>query len=281
MQVTPTQKIITRCKEIFAKAKELYGVDLSVVTVSFDLRGRPAGMASRKAGRYYMKFNRDMLTREAFDHVYNDTVPHEIAHIVCYMKPELGANHDAGWARVCRALGGSGARTHNEDVVYGKGYTYEYVTDRGHKVRIGDRHHAGVQSGGTLRFRAGKGNVTQHCAYSIVGHQGRTLETPIVKKPVVTAPAARIPVHIPQAVYATPPAQAPKPVTAAPVPVTYTRPAATESKAATARRIMLAGKAAGQSYEDIISAIMMATGHDRQLARATYKANAAKVGIAL
>jgi hypothetical protein len=52
-----------------------------------------------------------------------------------------------------------------------------------------------------------------------------------------------------------------------------------ESKAAVSRRIMLSGHQAGQSYEQIIQAMMFANGYDRQLARATYKANAAKVGV--
>jgi predicted SprT family Zn-dependent metalloprotease len=36
-----------------------------------------------------------------------DTVPHEIAHFVCQVKG-LGKNHDEGWRKVCRELGGNG-----------------------------------------------------------------------------------------------------------------------------------------------------------------------------
>jgi len=272
--MTPMEQIQAKCKHVVERAKELYGMDLSQVRVSFDMRGRAAGKAGGRGYRmpgsaYYVKFNRDMLTREAFDHVHNDTVPHEYAHIVCFMDPSKGKNHDHGWARVCQQLGGTGARTHREEVVHGKGATYEYTTDRGHKVRLGDKHHRKVQAGSTLRFRAGKGTVSQASAYSIVGYQGRTLEQPIVKQ---VAPVVQVPV-----VTKVVPVQ-----NLLPTPAPVVRAAvAGESKAATSRRIMLSGYRAGQSYENIIQAMIAANGYDRQLARATFKANAPKVGIPL
>ncbi len=65
---TPQQQILDKCKEVVAKCKELYGMDLSAVRVSFDLRGRPAGRAHAKrfgarGDECTVKFNRDMHTR--------------------------------------------------------------------------------------------------------------------------------------------------------------------------------------------------------------------------
>jgi len=274
-------QIKARCGEMVEKIKALYGMDLSQVRISFDLRGRSAGKAGGRGYRlpgasYYVKFNRDMLTREAFEHVIQDTVPHEYAHVVCFMDPSKGKNHDYGWARVCRELGGSGARTHNEDVVYGKGLTYEYTTDRGHKVRLSDKRHRYIQTGGTLRYKHGKGAVTQLCAHSVVGVRGQTLAAPIVRAapnhPAVIEAAVRAPFVPPAPTWV-----APAPVQRVVQPVQ--RHTAGESKAATSRRIMLSGHQGGQSYEQIIAAMMLANGYDRQLARATYKANAAKVGV--
>lgn len=283
---TQVQLIQARCKEVAAKAMELYGLDLSQVRISFDLRGRAAGKAGGRGYRlpgsaYYVKFNRDMLTREAFDHVINDTVPHEYAHVVCFMDPNKGKNHDYGWTRVCRALGGSGARSHSEEVVYGKGITYEYTTDRGHKVRLSEKRHRYVQNGGRLTYKRGLGAVSQLCAHSIVGHRGQTLANPIVKQAAnqpdpaeMARRAAMVEALRVQQRTVVPAA----PVVRAPVQPTQ-RPAAGESKAAVSRRIMLSGHQAGQSYEQIIQAMMFANGYDRQLARATYKANAARVGV--
>lgn len=269
------QQVRARCAQAISKAMSLYGVDLSGADIRFDLKGRAAGLAYMKAGRVGMRFNRDMLTREAFDHVLNNTVPHEVAHLVCFKRPDLGSNHNRGWERVCVALGGSGATRHQEDVVMGKGTTYEYITDRGHKVRIGDRHHREVQSGIAITFRKGKGTITKTSAYSIVGYQGRTLAQPIVKTPAATKEvpvAALLPTHATTTVPAVTPA--------APV-VNRAQPAQMggESKAAISRRIMLSGFNSGKSYEEIINAMIAANGYDRQLARGTFKANASKVGI--
>jgi hypothetical protein len=140
-------------------------------------------------------------------------------------------------------------------------------------VRMGDRHHNYIQLGRSLTYKRGLGTVTKACAYSIVGVQGRTLATPVVKVPATVVP--------PSVPAANPIVQAARGSyiigVAAPRTPTIAMPAGS-SKAAMARAIMLSGHTRGETYENIIAAIMHATGHDRQLARATYKANAAKVG---
>ena len=264
------QQIIARCKEVTAKAEQLYNVDLSALRITFDLRGRCAGMASARRDfrtgsltEIKVRFNHDMLTRDAFTHVLENTVPHEIAHIVCFMNPNLGRGHDAGWARVCRALGGNGERHHSEDVVYGKGNTYEYTTDAGHKVRMSQKLHNNVQQGRGYIYRS-KGRVSKECAYTIVGSQGRTLANPAAGKTPVTKEV---------------PVQAIIPASVLPKPAMLYQQGT--SKAATSRSIMLQGHRDGLTYEQIIAAMMAACGYDRQLARGTYKANAAKVGVPL
>ena len=287
---TPQQQILNKCKEVQEIALRLYGVDLSVVRISFDLKGRTAGWAQWKrrlgVASYACRFNYDMIARgdaDALNDMRDDTVPHELAHIVCYMKPELGKSHDGGWQRVCRALGGTGKRTHSTEVVYGHGITYEYTTDRGCKVRLNERGHQAVLRGQTLSYRKGLGTVRAGCAYSIVGHAGRTLAAPIVKQavnhPALVEEAVRA-----QRIIVTP---ATKEVSVRaftmliqpPPMAVVARPVAGESKAAVSRRIMLSGTNAGHSYEQIINAMMLANGYDRQLARATYKANAPKLGL--
>ena len=276
-------QVKARCGEIVEKARALYGMDLSQVHVSFDLRGRAAGWAARRSGRYSVAFNRDMLTRDAFDHIIKDVVPHEYAHVMCYMNTDLGRNHDNGWARVCRALGGSGSRTHNEDVVYGKGATYEYTTDRGHKVRLSERRHRYIQNlDGALNYKRGEGRVTKACAYSIVGVRGQTLANPIVRKAVADAPVvAAVPV---QSAVQGPPAVYVRPLVITPrvhVPLVRAPGAgyAGQTKADVARAIMFAGYCAGHRSEQIIAAIMIANGHDKRLAASYYKNNCARVGI--
>jgi len=55
----------------------------------------------------------------------------------------------------------------------------------------------------------------------------------------------------------------------------------TTSKAEIAREIMRKTKDSGMPLDAVVQMIMEATGHDKALAKATYKANAARVGITL
>jgi SprT protein len=307
--VTPQQQqIVDNCKAVFTKAKELYPhLNFDAVGIRFDLRGRCAGMAHRRGGHYFMRFNADMLTREAFDHVLQDTVPHEIAHIVCFMDPRLGRNHDYGWASVCRRLGGTGARTHNEEVVYGKGLTYEYTTTRGHQVRVSQQIHSRIQQrGATYTYKGAKGKIDKNCAHQVVGANGRTLAAPVRKVEAKTPVGTSVPPHILErfqtavvppvvnealrlenqkrieewkARTAVPPVQPVVRPVAKPVQTPVAAFASGNSKASISRAIMLSGYRGGQTYEQIITAMIAANGYDRQLARATFKANAPKVGI--
>ena len=327
---TPEVQIIAKCREVVAKAKVLYphlAAALDKVQVRFDLKGSAAGQARGSAygtqASFKVRFNRDMLKREAFDHVLNSTVPHEYAHIVCFMDRSLGAGHDDGWARVCKNLGGTGKRLHSEDVIFGKGYTYEFITDRGHKVRCNDRHLKYIQTNGFLSWKKGKGTVTKDMQYSIVGYQGRTLDKPIIRNakpapatPVFATVAQPVPTNetddmkyddafmpVPEfdgetvptptvdthkftvppivprtvapTVVAVAPIVAPKPD----VVKIDTLPVHGESKAAASRRIMATLHAQGKSYEEIIAAMIAANGYNRQLARATYKANHERAGV--
>ena len=228
---------------------------------------------------YYMRFNHDMVLRET-EEMVNVVVAHEAAHIVCFMNPALGCNHNPGWARVCRALGGTGDRTHDMDVVYGKGTTYEYMSNTGHAIRVNDRRHAMIQQGRTLTYRKGHGTLSKSCAYSIVGARGQSFATPIVKQ---GAPTKEVPVDtiiVPQRPPLPTPFVAPAPRYTPPVSrIALTIPATGGSKADVARRIMVEGHRAGQSYEQIIAAIMLANGHPHNLAASYYKGNAAKVGV--
>lgn len=173
-----------RVKEVAAKAKDLYGVDLSKAAVSFNLRGRVAGWAGCKicAGHreVYFRFNRELISGKHFEDILEETVPHELAHGVCYLRPELGRKHDGGWRRVCLALGGNGQTRHDYDVVV-KG-RWDYITNLGHKVSITTRHHNHVQMGGVLTFKRGKGTIDRYSRFAPSGQEipavGRNGERP-------------------------------------------------------------------------------------------------------
>jgi SprT protein len=173
MQTERMVQIQERIRKVMSDAEARYGVDLSGVQVRFDLRGRAAGMAGYKGllfskhRDYFLRFNRDMIHNDGFKHVLEDTVPHEIAHIVCYMRPELGSKHDSGWKRVCRSLGGNGERCHTEQVVYAKGNTYQYKTTHGRLVSVSETIHRNIQMGAIYGVKRGGGKLNQQCEWSL------------------------------------------------------------------------------------------------------------------
>lgn len=140
------QAVIDKHNSVSALAEKLYNVDLSNVGIRFDLKGRAAGMACRRRSQYYVRYNSEAC-RKYTDEQVNGTVPHELAHIVCMMRPELGKNHDAGWKRVCRSLGGSDERCHTMQLTSGKAcYRYEYNVN-GEVILIGPKIHRQIQNG--------------------------------------------------------------------------------------------------------------------------------------
>ena len=196
-------EITQKTKQMLELAKKLYGVEINP-SISYNLRGRVAGSAGCKfcAGQrvYTLRYNRELIGGKHFEDIRDETVPHEVAHLVCYARPELGRKHDMGWQRVCVALGGNGKTRHDYDVVV-KG-RWDYITNLGHKVSVTARHHNHVQMGGVLTFKRGKGTIDRYCRFAPSGQEmpavSRNGERPAnatgagawapVQRPVVPAP---------------------------------------------------------------------------------------------
>lgn len=112
--MTNEQAVLAAHNACIQKAQELYGLDLSKVEVLFTLRSlRRTGNAqsfTRNGETVYRVFYHPVAMNANCHSYVNTTVPHELAHIVCFMDPSLGNNesHDAGWKSVCLALGGDG-----------------------------------------------------------------------------------------------------------------------------------------------------------------------------
>jgi len=80
------EQIKARVQECIAIAEDKYSIKLPKVDVRFDLKGRAAGQAGMQYGRFFLRFNRNhiQLGGQTFSHLLNDTVPHEVAHFVCF-----------------------------------------------------------------------------------------------------------------------------------------------------------------------------------------------------
>ena len=163
--------IRVRVTEVLEKARLRYGVALNP-TISFNLTGRVAGWAGCKtcAGQqvYWLKFNSDLIRGEHFNDILNNTISHEIAHLVCFARPELGKNHNRGWKRVCIALGGNGNRTHDFAVTYAHG-SWDYISDTGSTLTVSQIRHTKIQKGAEYRFKHGKGTINRWCRFAETG----------------------------------------------------------------------------------------------------------------
>lgn len=176
------KQIKAKILECLDAAREQFGSNLKYedITIKFTTAGQAAGRASCRLQR---------LTRTAFDfglmfqleaydldsnEFLNRTVPHEVAHLVCYEQPHLGKSHNAGWVRVCRALGGSGARTHQEVLSKAKYKTqYLYRTDRGVEHKLGAVRHRKIQNGAVYIGRGNDRIAKEHFVRVISGDEHR------------------------------------------------------------------------------------------------------------
>ena len=146
------QKYIEDTHACLKKASEMFGVNLSPanVIIECNVRGRCAGWAHpAKHGKYRLRFNEEAILK--FPEEMADTIPHEVAHLVCFARRELGKNHDAGWKRVCRMLGGDDSRTHDMVLTPAKEKVrvrYEYNVC-GEICIVGPRQHKMIQAGAT------------------------------------------------------------------------------------------------------------------------------------
>lgn len=144
-------------KAKLVEAKAMFGLTLDVdkVIIRNDIRGGVAGWAKRnKYGVYSLRFNREAILNYNQDMTEN-TIPHEVAHIVCYDKPHLGSGHDYGWKRVCRMLGGDDSRTHDMVLTPAKvveSRRVEYKMPSGRTCSVGPKHHKKIQGGCTTIF---------------------------------------------------------------------------------------------------------------------------------
>lgn len=154
-----------------------------ITTLRFDLKGKAAGTASTRGSlfgygisentEFHIRLNHVMMLDDTggWKHIINETIPHEVAHLVCFAKPSLGRNHDKGWKNVCIRLGGTGETRHTERVFFEKGDTYEYTSEIGRKVMVSSKLHRQIQSGVARTWRIG-GRVTKACAYELVARSG-------------------------------------------------------------------------------------------------------------
>ena len=178
--------IIDQCKVVFATACDLYNIDFDFnkIKIEFLCTGRSAGRAGYKTNpftqqkEYYMVFSLESAEYNITE-MLEVVIPHELAHIVNYMKPSTGRNHDLGWKDTCRRLGGTGDRCHKQPLtksVYRKAYLY--VTANGHERLItSTKKHNNIQRGTTYTIKStGESYGRDHFVRSISGAEHKEID---------------------------------------------------------------------------------------------------------
>lgn len=100
-------------------------------TTSFDLKGRVAGWASTNLGdgSTEMRLNVVALSDETMrDYIINQTIPHEVAHMVASKLHGRGVGHGFMWKNIMLKFGKPPTTTHNLPLPRArKTKRYEYV----------------------------------------------------------------------------------------------------------------------------------------------------------
>ena len=89
--------------------------------VRFDLRGRTAGMCvcdhTGIYERFVLRFNVDLLNSDHYGEMLQQTVPHEVAHMLARMVfGRRAKGHGKPWKTMMHVLGVEALRCHNFDV---------------------------------------------------------------------------------------------------------------------------------------------------------------------
>ncbi len=111
------QRVVEATGEAIAQASVLFGRAFAEVPVTFELRGRAAGMYRVHRGRRVIRYNPHIFARYFSDNLAN-TVPHEVAHYVTDILYGLRQvrPHGPEWQAVMRAFGAQPAVTCNYDL---------------------------------------------------------------------------------------------------------------------------------------------------------------------
>lgn len=121
---SPEAKIMRRTKAVWTEAKNTYQIhephDFKLAILnhasmsrlhSCDTVGAVGVMRNTSRGKplILLRINKSAMEQN-LDRVLNDVIPHEIAHVVCMLRPQHGHshNHDDGWKAVAKRLGGTG-----------------------------------------------------------------------------------------------------------------------------------------------------------------------------
>jgi SprT protein len=111
------QRVVEATRATIGRAAELFDRRFAEIPVTFELRGRAAGMYVVRGGQRVIRYNPHIFARYFSDNLTN-TVPHEVAHYVVDVLYGLRRvrPHGPEWRAVMRAFGAEPAATCHYDL---------------------------------------------------------------------------------------------------------------------------------------------------------------------
>lgn len=144
------EKFTLEVKKCIQKAIEMYKLPIGVddIKISYYPKGQAAGWAGYETVNdvkvYFLRFCTYNIENN-YEEMVKNTVPHEVAHIACYINPDLGKGHDIGWKVVCYNLGGNAQRTHKMDILKARKSRYYVYNLDGKIFNLSSVRHKRIQ----------------------------------------------------------------------------------------------------------------------------------------
>ena len=146
------QQVITVTHEYIERARELFDRNFDQIPISFDLKGRAAGMYKVSGQQRLIRYN-PYIFALYFDQNLSVTVPHEVAHYLTdeiyglSWRSALRSNrirpHGEEWQKVMHEFGADASRTCSFDLegVPVRAYRYYLYVCECRKHQLGSRRH--------------------------------------------------------------------------------------------------------------------------------------------
>ncbi len=183
---TQQNAVIERTKEILEKAGKIFNLHFNIedVEIKFDLRGKAAGQAEYYTRRFgfvediIIRYNVEAIEKD-FEHIINQTVPHEIAHLIAYNERSYSGSkiyHGRKWKQAVVALGGSADRCHNISLTSArKTRQWIYVLPNGEEITLKTNRHNKILRGAIYSLRTKFGNRVRISSENFVKQVEETL----------------------------------------------------------------------------------------------------------
>lgn len=142
-----------------------FDMDISKVLLVYVNQGRAAGRCRMttdgRSQNWNLEFNTVAIGMD-WDHMFYETIPHEVAHLVTNYIFGVGAVsvHGREWKRIVRKMGGDGGRCHSIPIPKSRDVKkMTYIATCGTRVEVTIQVHRKIQCGQVRMLTSTKGKL--------------------------------------------------------------------------------------------------------------------------